>query len=104
MSVSAVPSSSCQPALYLLADTPVLLVAGARDTVIPVAHTEAAHEQLPGSRLEIFDRAGHFPHSEQPDRFADVFTDFLATTVPRRADRTALRRQLLASSRNGSGK
>ena len=38
--------------LYLLADTPLLLVAGNRDSVIPIAHTLAAHEVLPDSRLE----------------------------------------------------
>lgn len=90
--------------LYLLADTPVLLVAGARDAVIPVAHSEAAHQLLPGSRLQIFDRAGHFPHSEQPGRFADVLVTFLATSSTQRADRTALRRRLLDPSTSGCGR
>jgi pimeloyl-ACP methyl ester carboxylesterase len=52
--------------LYLLADTPLLLVTGNRDSVIPCAHTLAAHDALPDSRLEVFDDAGHFPHAEQP--------------------------------------
>lgn len=68
--------------LYLLADTPLLLVTGNRDSVIPFAHTLAAHAALPGSRLEIFDGAGHFPHVEQPQRFAHLVHDFLGTTTP----------------------
>ena len=81
--------------LYLLADTPLLLVAGNRDSVIPIAHTLAAHEVLPDSRLEIFDDAGHFPHIEQPQRFAHLLHDFLTTTTPAQVDTESMRRQLL---------
>jgi pimeloyl-ACP methyl ester carboxylesterase len=78
--------------LYLLAEVPVLLVGGRRDTVIPVEHTVQAHAKLPGSRLEIF-AAGHFPHVEHPQRLTRRLLDFLATTTPARADQY-LRRQL----------
>jgi pimeloyl-ACP methyl ester carboxylesterase len=81
--------------LYLLTDTPVLLVAGNRDSVIPVAHSRAAHHVLPVSRLEIFDGTGHFPHVEQPQRFADLLNNFLATSAPVEVDAQSMRRQLL---------
>jgi pimeloyl-ACP methyl ester carboxylesterase len=81
--------------LYLLADTPLLLVTGNRDSVIPCAHTLAAHDALPDSRLEVFDDAGHFPHAEQPQRFAYLVHDFLDTTTPAHVDATSMRRQLL---------
>jgi pimeloyl-ACP methyl ester carboxylesterase len=84
--------------LYLLVDIPVLLVGGTRDSVIPVAHTVAAHDLLPVSRLEIFDGAGHFPHVDDPHRFAGVLADFLASTAPARADLRSLRRKLQQSS------
>jgi len=80
--------------LYLLADLPVLLVAGRRDPVIPVAHTVDTHDLLPASRLTVFDRAGHFPHVDEPARFARALTDFLTTTAPHRTDLEALRRRL----------
>lgn len=67
---------------YLAEYMPALIVWGKRDTVIPVAHAHAAHELLPGSRLEIFKKAGHFPHADEPERFADVLMDFMETTVP----------------------
>jgi pimeloyl-ACP methyl ester carboxylesterase len=80
--------------LYLLADVPVLLIGGSDDSYIPTRHTIEAHLALPTSRLEIFDGAGHFPHTSHPRRFADTLLDFLATTTPARADRATLRRQL----------
>jgi len=81
--------------LYLLADTPLLLIAGSRDSVIPIAHTLAAHEVLPDSRLEIFDEAGHFPHIDRPQRFAHLLRDFLIATAPAEVDTQSIRRQLL---------
>lgn len=89
--------------LPLLADVPVLLVAGDDDAVIPVGHTVAAHGLIPGSRLERFAAAGHFPHVEQPERFATAVARFLASTVPARADLESLRAQLRPGPRTGSG-
>jgi pimeloyl-ACP methyl ester carboxylesterase len=66
--------------LYLAAAVPTLIVWGERDDVIPVSHGHAAHDAIPGSRLEIFERAAHFPHVEEPERFVRVLLDFLATT------------------------
>jgi pimeloyl-ACP methyl ester carboxylesterase len=66
--------------LYLASELPTLLVWGDHDPIIPVAHAYAAHESMPGSRLEVFEGAGHFPHCEQPERFVNVFTDFMDST------------------------
>jgi pimeloyl-ACP methyl ester carboxylesterase len=74
--------------LYLAAAMPLLLVWGGRDPVIPVAHAHALAEQLPGSRLVVFEGAGHFPQVEEPTRFAGVVAEFVATTTPP-ADRDA---------------
>jgi pimeloyl-ACP methyl ester carboxylesterase len=68
--------------LYLASDVPTLIVWGDRDPIIPLAHGIAAHEAIPGSRLEVFEGVGHYPHCEQPARFVEVLTDFLATTEP----------------------
>jgi pimeloyl-ACP methyl ester carboxylesterase len=67
---------------YLARGMPTLLVWGARDAVIPVSHAHLAHAAMPGSRLEIFEDAGHFPHHADPQRFLSVLGDFLATTKP----------------------
>ena len=68
--------------LYLAGNLPTLIVWGDHDNIIPVEHAHAAHEVIVGSRLEILDGVGHFPHAEDPDRFVEVLTDFMATTEP----------------------
>jgi pimeloyl-ACP methyl ester carboxylesterase len=64
-----------------LAGLPTLVVWGTRDMVIPVWHAERAREAIPGARIELFEGAGHFPHLDEPDRFAAVLKDFIATTA-----------------------
>ena len=68
--------------LYLAAHIPTLIGWGSRDEIIPVDHAYAAHEAIPGSRLEILEGVAHFPHAEAPERFVEVLTDFLHTTQP----------------------
>ncbi len=68
--------------LYLAARVPTMLVWGDRDPIIPVAHAHAAHEAIEGSRLEIMEKLGHFPHVEDPERFAALLIDFITSTTP----------------------
>lgn len=70
--------------LHLAAEVPTLLVWGDADPIIPVDHALAAHTSIPGSRLEIFEGVGHYPHCEAPERFVEVLCDFVETTVPAR--------------------
>ncbi len=70
--------------LYRAAHLPTLIVWGAQDPFIPVSHAVAAHKIIPGSRLEIFDGVGHYPHCEAPERFVAVLNDFIASTKPAR--------------------
>ena len=73
---------SAKDRLYLTVGMPTLIVWGDADRIIPVAHAYAAHEAMPGSRLEVFEGVGHFPHAEEPLRFAAVLTNFIETTKP----------------------
>jgi pimeloyl-ACP methyl ester carboxylesterase len=68
--------------LYLAQMIPTLIIWGCRDPLIPVEHASVAHRAVPGSRLELFDDAGHFPHLERPVRFARVLIDFIESTDP----------------------
>jgi pimeloyl-ACP methyl ester carboxylesterase len=63
--------------LYLAQGLPTLIVWGERDQVIPVEHARIAHEAVPGSQLEVFPGAGHFPHIDAPERFVQVLLDFV---------------------------
>jgi len=82
--------------LYLAAAAPTLIAWGDRDAIIPVEHAYAAHELMPGSRLEIFEGAGHFLHAEQPGRFAELLGDFIQSTEPARGDLASYREMLRA--------
>jgi pimeloyl-ACP methyl ester carboxylesterase len=73
---------SANERLYLAEGLPTLIVWGENDPLLPVRHARAAHERMPGSRLEIFPEAGHFPHRDDPERFAGVLGDFIRTTKP----------------------
>jgi pimeloyl-ACP methyl ester carboxylesterase len=72
---------TAQDRLYLMRDVPTLLVWGGRDRIIPVAHARAAQQEIPGSRLEMFPEAGHFPQLADPVRFAAVLREFVASSV-----------------------
>jgi hypothetical protein len=67
---------------YLTRGMPTLLIWGARDGVIPAAHGRVAHAAMPGSRLEVFERAGHFPHHSDRPRFLATLREFVAATQP----------------------
>ena len=73
---------SANDRLHLAAVLPTLIVWGEKDSIIPPSHGEAAHEAMPGSRLEIFPEAGHMPHHHDPERFAAIMADFCATSEP----------------------
>jgi pimeloyl-ACP methyl ester carboxylesterase len=68
--------------LYLAEHMPTLIVWGEHDAVLPVDHGYAAQEAMAGSRLEIFQDAGHLPQLDDPGRFITVVDDFMATTDP----------------------
>lgn len=72
---------------YLAAEMPTLLVWGDRDAIIPVAHAHRAQAEIPGSRLDVFVGAGHFPHHAEPERFVDLLVDFVAETDAAAFDR-----------------
>ena len=84
--------------LHLAAEMPTLIIWGEHDRLIPVAHAHSAHKQIPGSRLEIFPDAGHFPHRDDPHRFVKVLLDFTQSTAPASIDPEAGRKLLLKNA------
>jgi pimeloyl-ACP methyl ester carboxylesterase len=64
--------------LPLAITIPTLVVWGTRDRMIPVWHATTAQQAIPGSRVELFEGAGHFPHLEQPERFGQLLGEFMA--------------------------
>jgi pimeloyl-ACP methyl ester carboxylesterase len=85
--------------LYRAARLPTLIVWGARDPFLPMRHAVAAHKAIPGSRLEIFDGVGHYPHCEAPERFVAVLVDFIASTKPARLSARSAGRRVAPTER-----
>jgi pimeloyl-ACP methyl ester carboxylesterase len=65
---------------YLTRGMPTMLVWGAHDAVVPYSHAHIAHAAMPGSRLEMFHGAGHFPFRTDAPRFLSVLDDFIGKT------------------------
>jgi pimeloyl-ACP methyl ester carboxylesterase len=80
--------------LYLSEEVPTLVIWGAKDRIIPLEHGRRAHELMPHSRLEVFPGAGHFAFNDDPQRFVEVLSAFVAETEPARLDDARLSRLL----------
>lgn len=57
-------------------ETPVLVFAGTRDRVVPLANAEFLAARLPRSRLVTLN-AGHFVWEEAPDEYATLVADWV---------------------------
>lgn len=79
---------------YLSHEIPCQIIWGDRDSVIPVAHARLVHSAMPGSRLEVFSRAGHFPFHDDPMRFLHVVEEFVDSTAPYQHDPARWRKVL----------
>ena len=60
-------------------DRPTLLLWGAEDRIVTPTYGEGWRDAIPGARLEIIPDAGHFPHWEQPEAFAERLSAFIGT-------------------------
>ncbi len=57
---------------------PTLFLWGAHDRMLSEAYGRAYCAMIPGARFELIERAGHFPHEEQPKIFAEKVMNFVA--------------------------
>jgi pimeloyl-ACP methyl ester carboxylesterase len=55
--------------------TPVLIIAGARDSLVPPVNAEFLDERLPNSKLNILD-AGHYTWEDAADEYAALATSW----------------------------
>ena len=88
--------------LYLTEELPTLIVWGEDDPLIPKAHAVEAHGRMPGSRLEVFPKAGHFPYRDDPLRFVKTLADFIQDTRPQRHNRARFRERLRTGPKNAA--
>jgi 3-oxoadipate enol-lactonase len=57
-------------------NVPTLLITGADDS-IPRSEAELMHQHIPGSRMQVIDRAGHYAALEQPQEYGRILRSFL---------------------------
>ncbi len=55
---------------------PVLIVWGRNDAMVFSKGARRVLDAVPGARLELFERCGHCPQIECPDRFTELLLDF----------------------------
>ncbi len=58
---------------------PTLFLWGTNDRILSEPYGRAYCAAIPGARFELIDKAGHFPHVEQPQVFADRVLAFAAS-------------------------
>jgi pimeloyl-ACP methyl ester carboxylesterase len=67
-------------------DVPVLILWGTADRIVlNPGYGRAYAAAIPGARLETIERAGHYPHIEQPDEFARRALAFAEPRQPAKA-------------------
>ncbi|MEU4890805.1 alpha/beta hydrolase [Streptomyces sp. NPDC044780] len=67
---------------------PVLVLAGDKDLITPMEHSEAIAELLPGAELVILEEAGHLVILEHPEVVNGHLTELLTRAVDGAGDRT----------------
>jgi pimeloyl-ACP methyl ester carboxylesterase len=60
---------------------PTLVLAGRDDFIFPPEHQAELAAGIPNARLQIIERAGHNPHSEQPTEVMQAVGDFISGDV-----------------------
>lgn len=56
---------------------PTLIIAGDRDTTVPLRAKQLLAARIPHARLEIFADSGHATPVDQPDRFNELVLEFI---------------------------
>jgi len=57
---------------------PTLIIHGREDKAIPLDRSKRLNDLWKGSKLVIFDKAGHSPHEEYPEKFNKLALEFLS--------------------------
>jgi pimeloyl-ACP methyl ester carboxylesterase len=63
-------------------EIPTMVVWGLSDQIVPVEGALGYHRLIPRSRLEIFERTGHLPMLERPQRFNPLLEEFIESSRP----------------------
>lgn len=57
---------------------PILIVHGREDKAVPLDRSQQLHALWKGSKLVVFEKAGHTPHEEYPEKFNQLALEFFS--------------------------
>lgn len=60
---------------------PTLVICGAHDWITPLSKSEEIVAGIAGSRLEVFEKSGHRPAIDEPEKFLSVLRSFLGNST-----------------------
>lgn len=63
---------------------PVLIIQGARDSVVPVEQARFLENRMPASQMMVYESSGHYPMVEEAERFNQDVGFFLSGSVTAR--------------------
>lgn len=58
-------------------NVPALVIAGEEDVLTPLAHAQVMQKHIPGAKLRVISRAGHYAALENPEEYARILRQFL---------------------------
>ena len=58
---------------------PTLVLTGRYDINVAPSTAWKIHKAIPNSRWEVFEKSGHLPYFEEPEKFTQVVNEFLGT-------------------------
>jgi proline iminopeptidase len=56
---------------------PTLVITGRFDMNVAPLTAWRMYKAIPGSKFEVFEKSGHLPSYEEPDKYVSVVDDFL---------------------------
>ena len=56
---------------------PTLILCGRLDPQVPIRQSELLHDGIPHSELVAFEKSGHFPYAEEPEKFSATVRRFV---------------------------
>jgi len=71
------PEAEDRPARIRTIKAPTLVITGDTDRLVPPQAAHEYHELIAGSELVVFEKTGHLPQEERPERTAAEITRFL---------------------------
>lgn len=62
-------------------DMPKLILWGREDQVLPLSYGKRIHALMPNARFEVFEKCGHVPQFEKPEKFNALALKFLRQQI-----------------------